>query len=319
MALSQVKKTIRNYAALSRISNLPTCLSNLLLGAGLGVVLLQGESGWPDMLGLFLAVAMIYIAGMAMNDIFDRKFDHHHSITRPLVAGQISLSNAIIYMLLLGLAGISILCVGYSILVGAAGIGLVLTITAYNYYHKKKKWAVWLMGACRSWVYLLGLLSSLPPKNIAGHLGLGSSLTMLIVVLFVVGIGLYTAGITLVARLEHLPLGQNSSKKKYASYAMICLGISSPLLGYAQGWPEDGLALTGLWSLTLLTGGWLWRAARFAIAGGKQTRHAVMTWLSGMALVDALALMSLGLSTQSLISVGCFVCVWLWHKTIAGT
>ena len=71
---------------LSRISNLPTVWSNVLVGA-----LLAGGSLADRRLPLLmLALSLFYTGGMFLNDAFDRDFDAKHRPERPIPAGEVT-------------------------------------------------------------------------------------------------------------------------------------------------------------------------------------------------------------------------------------
>ena len=307
-----LSKTISGYAKLSRISNLPTCLSNVMVGFALGSLFLGGVFDWFMVLLLFKCVGMIYVGGMAMNDVFDLGFDREHGIDRPIVKGEVSYSGAIIYMIGMLGGGLFLTHLHFGLTVLCVAAGLVLMITSYTYFHKRKSWSVYLMGGCRSLVYVLGMMASVAvsgcvEKEMGG-----------VVWLFVAGIGLYTAGITLVARMEHLE-GALGQKKKWATWGMIILGVSSMLIRLQVGWADGVVGMVLVFGLSAFVFYWLKRASSFAVLGGPKTRNAVMTWLSGMALIDALVLFSLGNLVAGGVAIGCFITVVLWHKVVAGT
>ena len=70
--------------ALGRVSNLPTVWTNALAG----VVLAGGAAGDARLPWIVLAVSLCYVAGMYLNDAFDRDFDARHRPERVERRGQ---------------------------------------------------------------------------------------------------------------------------------------------------------------------------------------------------------------------------------------
>jgi len=71
---------------LLRAGNVFTAISNILAG----FLLVRGE--WQPVLPLFfliLSSAMLYLAGMVLNDVFDLEDDRLHRPERPLPSGRI--------------------------------------------------------------------------------------------------------------------------------------------------------------------------------------------------------------------------------------
>jgi 4-hydroxybenzoate polyprenyltransferase len=128
------------------VSNLPTVWTNVLAGAALaGVPLRTGRVAVT-----MLAMSLLYVAGMFLNDAFDRRFDARERPDRPIPAGAI--------------APLEVFAVGYGLL--GAGIGLVAAtalwpalalaaaIVAYDAWHKTNPLSPALMALCRALVYV---------------------------------------------------------------------------------------------------------------------------------------------------------------------
>ncbi len=91
---------------LSRISNLPTVWTNVLVGIALASA---PEIDFRLML-LLLSMSMYYIGGMFLNDAFDRDFDARERPDRPIPAGEASTTEVFGF-------GFGMLCVGWSLLI----------------------------------------------------------------------------------------------------------------------------------------------------------------------------------------------------------
>src|SRR6478672_11159568 len=87
---------------LGRISNLPTVWTNVLAGATLAGGALNARLALAG-----LALSLFYVAGMYLNDAFDRRLDAYERPSRPIPSGEVKASvvfTAGFVMLLLGLA-----------------------------------------------------------------------------------------------------------------------------------------------------------------------------------------------------------------------
>src|SRR6185295_9438522 len=71
---------------LGRVSNLPTVWTNVLAGTVLAADTVQG---WRFAVVL-LAMSLLYVGGMYLNDYFDRAIDAAERPSRPIPAGEIS-------------------------------------------------------------------------------------------------------------------------------------------------------------------------------------------------------------------------------------
>ncbi|MEQ8211212.1 MAG: UbiA family prenyltransferase [Lacipirellulaceae bacterium] len=178
------------WRQLLRLANVFTALSNVLAGA-----LIAQETWQPTTpLALLLASsALLYCAGMVLNDVFDAELDAKERPERPIPSGRISREEA-------ALVGWSLLATG----VGAAawasyllasiapiilGASLAVTIVMYD-GGLKSMWAGPLaMGWCRTLNVLLG--ASLAGTAVDGPAWLYAGV-----------VGLYTIGLTYLARDE---------------------------------------------------------------------------------------------------------------------
>jgi len=176
---------LRTVLVLGRTSNLPTVWTNVLAGWFLAGGVWDLQIGW-----LVLGVSALYFGGMTLNDAFDVAWDRKHAPERPVPSGAISERGV-------WLLGIGWMMVGIVVLVALthAGIGwlagLVAAILLYDWSHKKWAGAIWVMGACRTFVYL-----------VAGSSATFEAPTLAAVGTMGVGLGLYVAAITLLAKGE---------------------------------------------------------------------------------------------------------------------
>src|SRR3954468_13064323 len=83
---------LRTLLKLGRISNLPTVWTNVLTGMVLSTGVLEG---WRVAV-VMLAMSLLYVAGMYLNDYFDRIIDACERPQRPIPAGEISAATVAI-------------------------------------------------------------------------------------------------------------------------------------------------------------------------------------------------------------------------------
>ncbi len=150
--IAQSPGSLLSWARLARVSNLPTAVSNILVGY------LIAHQAWTPILPLILLVlasAMIYSAGMILNDVFDVEVDRIERPGRPIPAGDISLRNA-------RLAGFGLLMLGailpfvVSVQSGVISVSLSLCVWGYDGILKKTPVAPIVMGLCRTLNILMG-------------------------------------------------------------------------------------------------------------------------------------------------------------------
>ncbi len=71
---------------LARVSNLPTVWTNVLVGNRVG----RRAHHRHGRLCLAIAVSLLYMAGMYLNDAFDARWDAQHRPERPIPAGDVT-------------------------------------------------------------------------------------------------------------------------------------------------------------------------------------------------------------------------------------
>ena len=142
---------------LGRVSNLPTVWSNVLVGT----VLAGGQPWRPATLFVLLAVSLLYVGGMYLNDAFDRDVDALERPTRPIPAGLVAANTVFA-------AGFGMLLVGITLAMLAAGmavpetmwrpvlasVALAAAIVFYDWNHKDNALSPFFMGLCRVLAYL---------------------------------------------------------------------------------------------------------------------------------------------------------------------
>jgi len=159
---------------LGRISNLPTVWTNVL--AALAIAGAAGTTAGPAVTAsLMVALSLLYIAGMYLNDAFDRDFDSRDRPERPIPSGEVDAPTVFaVGFALIGMAIALLAVTGYVMPGGtgwfavAAATGLAAVIVFYDMNHKGNALSPVVMGLCRALVYVtaaLGVVAA-PPMDV---------------------------------------------------------------------------------------------------------------------------------------------------------
>lgn len=176
---------------LLRIGNVFTAASNVI------AAFLIVQRGWEPVLPLLMLIAtsaLLYAAGMVLNDAFDAKIDATKRPERPIPSGRVPRGSAYLFGWTLLIMGT--LCGWWaSWLTGTAGPGIVatllaLTVVGYDAGLKNTPLGPWAMGCCRLLNILLGASIATHPYE-SPFLFYGTLVT------------LYTIGLTYFARSEN--------------------------------------------------------------------------------------------------------------------
>ena len=293
---------VNNWLQLLRISNAPTCLSNVLVGCAIGITSVPDAAitTFIDPYAVLWALGSIfafYFGGMVLNDVLDAPRDRASGAPRPIARGRIArmpAALAAIGMLAFGLVAAA-LSGGSSGLV--TGLALLTCIVIYDLWHRSNWPAMILMGCCRGLVYVIAACSVTQQPNV----------TMLLV--FGLGLGFHTALVTGIARSE-----RTSNRPSIWFVALLPLAPCGALaLMHDQG-DTTATAICGI-MLAL----WLGRIGGMLRETPPRVIPAVLTGLSAIALLDAFYLAILGGWILSLLAVACFALTTLAHRSISGT
>lgn len=191
-----------DYLRLFRIPNVFTAIADIAMG----FLLVRGS---PDPVVVFVllagASALIYTAGMVLNDVFDIDIDRRERPERPLPAGRISLPSARLIGMGMLAGGVLLACLaGFFCTVpgvltwrpAVVALGLVSAVLLYDAWLKRTPLGPLGMASCRFLNVLLGASIAAPATDwwlayygpaplIAGG-----------------GLGIYIVGVTWFARSE---------------------------------------------------------------------------------------------------------------------
>jgi 4-hydroxybenzoate polyprenyltransferase len=275
---------------LGRVSNLPTVWTN-----GLAATLIAG--GDPLAARTFvvlLALSLLYLAGMYLNDAFDREIDARERPTRPIPAGLISVRA--VYG-----AGFGMLAAGVVLLflcgvaAGVAGLALAGAIVAYDMHHKGNPYSPVVMGLCRFLVYVAaGAAAGAHPASLPVLIG-GAALFA------------HVVGLTYAAKQESLDRVDRLWPLAVLAIPLV-LALPTAGTGLAPLLAFAALCLADLAAVSELKA----RAAPGAVP------RAVGALIAAIALVDAVAVAPLS-PAVALVCFGFYLLTRLAHRAIPGT
>jgi 4-hydroxybenzoate polyprenyltransferase len=217
-----VRSGLRTALSLGRVSNLPTVWTNVAAGLVLG----GGAPTVAVIVPVALAASLLYVAGMFLNDAFDRTWDAQNRPERPIPAGEVTARTVFI-------AGFGLMALGLAILWGGPGgdrailpgLALAALIVLYDASHKRNPLAPAVMGLCRVAVYVVGAR--------AGSVGFAPPLFVGMAFLFS-----YLVALTLVARRE--TTDPKIPRLVGRLIAGICLVDGAQLLVLGEPWLAAG-------------------------------------------------------------------------------
>lgn len=282
---------------LGRVSNLPTVWSNTLVG----VALAGGELWTPTTLLLAIGLSLLYVAGMFLNDAFDRDIDAVERPSRPIPAGQVSANSVFAAgfgLMLTGLAFVLFASANPGTVRSAMLIALAVAgaIVFYDWHHKGNPLSPFFMGLCRVLAYLTaGLaITALPTSG------------LLIAALVALG---YLIGLTYTAKQEAL-----NRLGSLLPLAFLAAPVVYGLAGLIRQW--DPMLFLFLAALVA----WIAVALFYLKRRGKgDVPRAVVSLIAGIALVDALLLASAGFTPGAFVAAVFFLVTLMLQRWVSGT
>jgi len=284
--------TWRIALRLGRVSNLPTVTSNTLAA----IALSGSRAGWPAIATVCVAMSLLYVAGMFLNDAFDRDVDAVERPDRPIPAGQVT-AIAVFMAGFALLAGGVLAIAGLALATGAgwAPVGSVLVLAGlivfYDMHHKRNRLAPFVMGMCRVCVYTTAALATSAPLCRELLVGCGALLAYLI-------------GLTYVARQENLSRVTNL-------WPLLFLGVPFAITAPPHHHGPFAFAIYVLFAL--------WTLRSLLLIRRREIRQAVTSLIAGIALLDALFVARLDRPVMAAVAVAAFFLTTIFQRKIPGT
>jgi 4-hydroxybenzoate polyprenyltransferase len=209
-----------------RLPNVFTAIADVAMG----YLFIRGSFDDPLKLACLIAAsALLYTAGMVLNDVFDIEIDRQERPFRPLPSGQISLGVARAFGFTLLALGIA--CAWLVGFVDPAGVAvpwrsgaiataLATCVLVYDSGLKATPLGPLAMGLCRVLNVLLGMSAA---PRLLGDWPLGFTTAEL---LAAAGIGLYIVGVTLFAKSE-----ATTSKTGLLLIGIVVMACGAAVLG----------------------------------------------------------------------------------------
>jgi len=274
---------------LGRVSNLPTVTSNVLAAIALAGV----SASRTTVVGLCVALSMMYVAGMFLNDFFDREIDGVERPERPIPSGQVN--AAAVFDVGFGLLGGGVVMIGVLAYATDAGwrpviaaIALASLIIFYDAYHKRNPLAPFVMGLCRAGVYVTAALCVQAELTPALWLGIAALIAYLI-------------GLTYIARHENMLTFDGV-------WPLIFLAVP-----FGAALPRTGLAIAIYIAL------FVWIVRALGLLARRRIRDAVVSLIAGISLVDALWIARADHPAMAVAALACFVLTNLLQRVVPGT
>lgn len=239
---------------LVRLPNVFTAMADILLGF---LLTHRRLDPWHQFALLLGASSLLYMAGIALNDYFDREQDARERPFRPIPSGRVSAKTA--RVLGFGMLGAGVVLgwiaagVSQDLRAGIVATLLAGAIVAYNGVLKQTPLGPLAMGACRTLNVLLGMSVSLGAWTAPFWVVAG-------------GIGLYIAGVTIFARSEARESGR----------LQLISGMVVMLMGIATVATTPAWATGGEWPPFGVRGNWYVFWALFGMLIGYRCLRAVV-------------------------------------------
>jgi len=274
---------------LGRVSNLPTVTSNVLAA----IALAGGHPSRPTLWTTCLALSLMYVAGMWLNDAFDRDLDRALRPERPIPSGEVA--AATVFDLGFVMLGGGIVLVGVAAFTTGAGWKPVLSVIAlasliifYNANHKQNAMAPVVMGLCRAAVYTTAALLVRPDLGMPVVIGCALLLS-------------YLVGLTYAARQENLASFTNA-------WPLAFLAIP-----FIVEFPQEPAA----WMLYVGFALWTLRSVFHILT--RHIREGITGLIAGISLLDALIIANHARDDLMFPAILAFCLTILFQRVIPGT
>ena len=285
---------------LGRVSNLPTVISNVLAA----IALSGAHPAVLTVVAICAGISLLYIAGMYLNDAFDRTIDAIERPERPIPSGKVSAAEVFAAGFALMAFGVLIIAgVAFTIGAGwwpiASVLGLSAMIVFYDMRHKSNPFAPLVMGLCRVGAYTTAALAAGGP--LCRGLLIGCVLLLA-----------YLIGLTFIARVENRKPAGVMPRRWTISDLRPLLFLAVPLIAL-QPIGQGPL----VFAIYLMFAGWTARCIRLTLRA--EMRAAVSGLIAGISLLDALFVARTGQVEMAGVCCAAFLLTTIFQRKIAGT
>jgi 4-hydroxybenzoate polyprenyltransferase len=273
---------------LGRVSNLPTVTSNVLAAIALA-------AAFPSVATIAVAcgaLSVMYVAGMFLNDAFDREHDRVHRPERPIPSGEIDAGSVFASGFALLLGGVA--AVGAASVATGAGwkpivsvLALAVLIVVYDMNHKANPFAPVVMGMCRACVYTT---TALLVGDVSSTVLTGTALLLA-----------YLIGLTYVAKQENLTELPNLWPLAFLAAPFV---VARP---------------HGVFAIAIYTVFAGVVARCLLLVRARRIKPAVTGLIAGIALYDALACANHGRNDLAVVALVAYVATTACQRVIPGT
>jgi 4-hydroxybenzoate polyprenyltransferase len=277
---------------LVRIPNLFTSPPDVILGmaiaAGLGYTV-SIESA----IGLTVASVLLYAAGTTLNDYCDTAADARERPERPIPAGDVSRTGALVFGVVLLGSGVVVALMAGGAITGAVAVLLALLVVLYDGVFKGSPIGFLLMGGTRGTNVILGLSAATIPTALPIW-----SLSIPVV------ITLYIASVTYMAESETEESDPLAVSVAVGGVAVATVGTAGVIVARSPSAIDTAVAVTFLIGFVVWTGRTLWPA--YTAPSPATIRPAVGTCVLGIIILDAAFAATTGF-VWSFVIVACIV------------
>ena len=230
---------IRAYLELLRLPNVFTAIADVIMGYWFAQAAMNnGQNPSVTHLGILILLVFssscFYLAGMVLNDYFDRNKDLQERPARPIPSRRVPESTALwlgTQLLVLGIIlSITLSYTSHTLATLLIALLLAISVVAYDGIFKKNWLGPLGMGACRSLNVVMGMsvVEGTFTEFRMSHL------------LIIGGIGIYIVGLTWFARTE-----ANRSNRFYLSASLLVMGLGlACLYSFPQFMPLNKTLVT---------------------------------------------------------------------------
>ena len=271
--------TLKTYLELCRLPAVFTAAADVSLGLALTgrFTFTSGNVKWLAV-GV-IASAGLYLGGMVLNDVLDRRRDAEERPSRPIPSGRVSPKAALAFYAALTGGGLSAAALGGVVCLGTAAAVAAL-VWLYDGPLKRTPLGPAAMGACRVGNVLLGASAGAASWAVIGEPRVWTA---------ALAMGVYVTGLTLFARTEAV----RSARWRLASgVAVVNAGLAGVAVWSVRFGRMDAAQLLGLAVIAFILNRRLLAAVRDPSPG--RVGPAVKQTLLAIPVLDAVLIAAAG-------------------------